>query len=314
LGRCSVLAIFALLVVLSLSACSVQTVGEAGEGIDVRVVATEDFGARALLNEEIRVPSGTSAMEALLRIAEVETRYGGGFVNAINGVRSQFPTKDDWFIYVNGISINKGAGEYTLRDGDVVQFDLHDWHFRMFIPAIIGGFPASLLRGYEGQVRPTVIVYGEGLRDSAERLRNGLGELGLTEVSIQSVDNLSKSDKQRSNLAVIATEECSLVSELNRAWDRLGFFVHIEDGIMAVYDSTGESITEYEAGSGVIQSTQSPWNPKGIGVCENVVWMISGTDEAGVRSAVDALIDQHESFQFAFAAVIAEGQAIRVPQ
>ncbi|GAI85551.1 unnamed protein product, partial [marine sediment metagenome] len=36
----------------------------------------------------------------------------------------------------------------------------------------------------------------------------------------------------------------------------------------------------------LIQATQNPWNPKGIGACENVVWLVSGTDEAGVKDAI----------------------------
>ena len=84
-------------------------------------------------------------------------------------------------------------------------------------------------------------------------------------------------------------------------------------GMMAVYDPRGNRTREYGTGSGVVQATQSPWNPKGIGVCENVVWMISGPDKAGARSAVEALISQYGGFQYAFAAVVADGEVIRVP-
>lgn len=313
MGRINALALLALLVVISTYGCATQTSGEAGTDIGVRVVATEDFGAELLLDEAVRVPTGTSAMQALKQVANVETRYGGRFVNGINGLRSEFPAKDDWFIYINGISINKGAPDYSLRDGDIVHFDLHDWRFRMFIPAIIGDFPGSLLHGYEGKVRPTVIVYDDGLEQSARDLETSFRELGLPEVSTQSAGELAKSDKQRSNLVLIGTMDSSLMSELNRAWDRLGFFVHFGDSTMAVFDSKGELTAEYGAGSGVIQATQSPWNPKGIGVCENVVWMISGTDKAGARSAVDALINQHDKFLYAFAAVVDGGEVITVP-
>ncbi|MEE8373471.1 MAG: DUF4430 domain-containing protein [Dehalococcoidia bacterium] len=312
--RVSALALLVLLVVISPYSCATQTSGEAGTDIGVRVVATGDFGAELLLDEAVRVSPGTSAMQALKQVADVETRYGGRFVNGINGLRSQFPAKDDWFIYINGISINKGAPDYSLRDGDIVHFDLHDWHFRMFIPAIIGDFPGSLLHGYEGKVRPTVIVYDDGLEQSARDLETSFRELGLTEVSTRSAGELAESDKQRSNLMLIGTMDSVLMSELNRAWDRLGFFVHFGDSTMTVFDSKGELTAEYGAGSGVIQATQSPWNPKGIGVCENVVWMISGTDRAGARSAVDALINQYDKFLYAFAAVIDGGDVVTVPQ
>ena len=42
--------------------------------------------------------------------------------------------------------------------------------------------------------------------------------------------------------------------------------------------------------------------------------MVSGTDEAGVRSAVDALINRHDEFRYAFAIVVANGEIIKVPR
>ena len=52
-------------------------------------------------------------MRFLQRKADVETRYGGRFVNAIEGVRSQTDggARRDWFYFVNGIEADKGAAE-----------------------------------------------------------------------------------------------------------------------------------------------------------------------------------------------------------
>jgi hypothetical protein len=84
--------------------------------------------------------------------------------------------------------------------------------------------------------------------------------------------------------------------------------------MLNVFDSRGEPAAEYGAGAGVIQATQSPWNPKGIGVCENTVWTISGTDMAGVKAAVNTLLSRDTDFKHACAVVIAAGEVIRVPQ
>lgn len=297
--------------VVALSACSP---GGTGTDITVRVVVTQNFGRDLMLEETIRIPSGTSALEALQQVADVETAYGGGFVNAINEVRSQYPAQEDWFFYVNGISTNKGAADYILEDGDIQHWDFHDWSFRIFIPAMIGDFPQPFLHGYEGQVHPTVIVYADGLREEAEALERGLAELGVEDVSVKHTGELTDGDKQRSNLIILGTRDSDPVSEINTAWDSLGFFVQFEGDTMIVHDSKGEVEAEYGAGCGVVQATQSPWNPKGIGACENVVWTVSGTDEAGVKSAVDALINRHDQFQYAFAVVITNGEIIRVPQ
>ena len=297
--------------VVALSACSP---GGTGTDITVRVVVTQNFGRDLMLDETIEVPTGASALEALQQVADVETAYGGGFVNTINGVRSQYPAQEDWLFYINGISTNKGAAGYILEDGDIQHWDFHDWSFRMFIPAIIGDFPQPFLHGYGGQVRPTVIVYADGLREEAEALERGLAELGVENVSLKHTGELTDDDKQHSNLILLGTKDSDLVSEMNQAWDKLGFFVHFEDGVMVVHNSRGEVEAEYGAGCGLIQATQSLWNPKGVGACENVVWMASGMDADGVKSAVDALINRHDQFQYAYAIVIANGEIIRVPQ
>ena len=300
-----------LLFALVLGGCSTQPLGGTGEDITVRVVATQNFGQELMFDETLEVPPGTSAMAALKQVAEVETAYGGGFVNAIDGVRSG---KGDWFIYANGILTNVGALDYALRDGDIEHWDLHEWGFRMFIPAIIGDFPEPLLHGYQGEDYPTVIAYADGLREDAESLEIRLAELGVEDVSIQNTSELTEADKQRSNVILIGTMDCELVSELNRAWDRLGFFVHFEDGMMVVHNAKGEAEAEYGADCGLIQATQSPWNPKGVGACQNVVWMVSGTDEAGVKSALDAMINRHDEFQYAYAIVVTGGKIVKVPQ
>jgi hypothetical protein len=45
-----------------------------------------------------------------------------------------------------------------------------------------------------------------------------------------------------------------------------------------------------------------------------VVWLVSGTDEAGLRNALDALLDHHDEFQYGCAVVVAGGKIIKVPQ
>ncbi|MGB2884503.1 MAG: DUF4430 domain-containing protein, partial [Dehalococcoidia bacterium] len=298
-GRLLISAILFLLCALALGGCSAGTPGETGADITVRVVATRDFSQEIMFDEALGVPPGTSAMAALKQVAEVETAYGGGFVSAINGVGSEHGR--DWFIFVNGMAANAGALDYTLHDGDIQHWDFHDWSFRMAIPASIGDFPDPLVHGYQGEVSPTVIAYEEGLEDSAQALQTSLKGLGVASVSTENVSGLTESDKRHSNLILIGTMDCDLVAELNQVWDRLGFFVHFEDGVMVSYDSEGEVTVEYGSGCGVIQASQSPWNPNGIGVCENVVWMVSGTDKAGVESAVDALTNRHDEFKYAYA-------------
>lgn len=308
--------ISAVLALAVLTGCATELTAGSKEEITTRIVVTQDFGREPMLDETIEVPSGTSAMQAIKEVAAVETAYGGGFVKAIDGTRSEFEggTKYDWLFYINGISSNKGAGGYTLHNGDVQHWDLHDWSFRTFIPAIVGSFPEPFLNGFGGQKRQTVVLYSDPYAEDAEALRDKLTSLGVKDVSDCNASTLSEHDKQNSNLILVGTMEDELVSELNVVWDRLGFFLHFEDSATVSYAANGEPAAVYGAGCGLVQATQNPWNPKGTGACENVVWMVSGTDAAGVKGAVDALVNRTDEIEHAFAVVTANGDIIKVPQ
>jgi hypothetical protein len=306
-----------LLVTATLCACSAQPSEKGADVITVRVVATRNFGQELMFDEMLEVLPDASAMSALMKVAEVETTYGGGFVNAINDVRSGYTgkekTKTDWFIYVNGIRSNTGALDYKLRDGDTQHWDFHNWSFHHFIPAIMGDFPEPFRHGYGGNIRSTIIAYADSLKEDAENLERRLTQLGVSNVSAKRTDELSENEKESSNLILLGTMDNAFISELNQNWKRLGFFTYFENGNLVVLDAEGEVAAKYSSGAGLIQATQNPWNPNGIGACENVLWMVSGTDEAGVKDALDALVNHHIELQYACAAIVVNGEIIKVP-
>ena len=77
---------------------------------------TRDRGAEVLV--ETTVPSGVTAMQALRTEADVDTGYGGRFVDSIEGVAGDADEQRDWFYFVNGIEADRGAAEYRLRPGE----------------------------------------------------------------------------------------------------------------------------------------------------------------------------------------------------
>ena len=81
---------------------------------------------------------------------------------------------------------------------------------------------------------------------------------------------------------------------------------------MIILDTDGEVARNCTSG-GVIQATQSPWNPKGSRACENVVWMMAGVDEEGVKSVVKLLTENYDALQYAFAVAVVDDQVCRVP-
>ena len=300
------------LLTIALCGCQPQPTDE----IAVKVIVTQNFGNELMLDEPVVVSTGTSALGALEEVVMVETKYGGGFIAAINGIRSQYSAgtkaKNDWFFYVNGMSANVGAREYKLHDGDIEHWDFHDWSFQAFIPATIGDFPQPFLGGYKGKPSPTIIVYDENFQVPSLDLMSKLTKLGVENIRAQVPTELSSQAKGHSNLILLGTEDFGLISELNEN-RKLGFYIHFEEGKAVVYDSQGNK-TQYESDCGIIQATQNPWNPKGIGVCENVVWMISGANESQVQNAINALAKHHEEFRYACAAVVTGEEVIKVPE
>ena len=118
---------------------------------------TRDEGKTVLLVRH--VPAGETAMQALDRSVKLDTRYGGRFVQAINGLAGSVSSRHDWFYFVNGIEATRGAVDYRLHDGDIEWWDYRDWgRVGQSVAVVVGAFPEPFLHGYGGKVRPAVVV------------------------------------------------------------------------------------------------------------------------------------------------------------
>jgi hypothetical protein len=116
---------------------------------------TRDRGAEVVLTTS--VPAELSAMEALRRKADVETRYGGRFVHSIEDIEGGVAEGRDWFFYVNGYEADLSATDYTLHDGDVLWWDFRSWEQQLRVPVVVGAFPEPFVHGFGGKRRPAVV-------------------------------------------------------------------------------------------------------------------------------------------------------------
>jgi hypothetical protein len=160
-----------LLVVLALAGCGAE--GPRADDGTARLWVTRDRGASALL--DVEVPAGQSLLRALRSEAEVETRYGGGFVQSIDGIDGSARHHRDWFWFVNGLAGDRSAASYRLRDGDVAWWDYRDWsHDADTLEVVAGAFPEPFLHGYDGSVRPTAVRFAPAVEAPAARLAGAL--------------------------------------------------------------------------------------------------------------------------------------------
>ena len=120
-------------------------------------------------------------MRVLDRNAEITTRYGGGFVQSIDGLEAEerVGRSSDWFFYVNGVESPVGAADYPLHGGEAIWWDYRDWSAAMRVPAVVGSWPQPFLGGYDGKRHPVAVEClggGRGLRARcAQRLGTAAG-------------------------------------------------------------------------------------------------------------------------------------------
>jgi Domain of unknown function (DUF4430) len=144
-----------------------------GEHGRATVWITRDRGAAVL---KVRhVPAGLTAMQGLERVANVSTRYGGRYVEAIDGIRGSLAAQHDWFYFVNGYEADRSAAEYRLHRGDVEWWDFRGWRHAIHVPVVVGAFPEPFLHGWDGHTRPAVVEYDNSTRDEAARIARRLG-------------------------------------------------------------------------------------------------------------------------------------------
>jgi hypothetical protein len=128
------------------------------------ISVTRDFGTRRLLDRT--VAPGQSVMIALRGIARIDTRYGGRFVQSIDGISGSLRRAKDWTYFVNGLESRVGASDVTLHAGDRVWWDFHAWADLPTVPVVVGSFPEPFVHG-TGRPQRQVQVRGSGaLRDA----------------------------------------------------------------------------------------------------------------------------------------------------
>ncbi|MBD0348504.1 MAG: DUF4430 domain-containing protein [Thermoleophilia bacterium] len=151
----------ALLVCLVVAGCG----GDAEQRGTAELWITRDRGSEVL--RTATTAAGISAMEALDRVAEVETRYGGRYVQGIDGLEGSLTGRRDWFYFVNGYEGDRSAADYQLHDGDVLWFDYRRWERPGEARLVVGAFPEPFLHGYAGRRRHAAVRFLPGLEQTA---------------------------------------------------------------------------------------------------------------------------------------------------
>lgn len=283
----------------------------------LNLIVTKDFGHNKMFSNNVGLVKDEVGMEVLFRNLDIQTAYGGGFVNTINGLESKFTffsgsdrRKEDWFYWVNGILAPIGVAEYKPIDGDTIWWDYHEWATTMFIPAVIGSYPQPFKSGFGGKNPGTVVMYTENFKKDAEILKKSLLDKGVKSIDVvpYNATSIEKPDKYH---ILIGTwkglvKDSKRLKDMNWKNKQEGVYVEFKDGKLNALDNTGKTIKSFNKG-GAIYATSA-----GMGSTVPV-WLVTGNNEQGVKDALNILVNKPDSIKSYFGAVIAEENITSVP-
>lgn len=172
------MALAALVAAIAAAGCGVGPGREVG-GVELTV--TRDYGASPSRSERVSdVRESDTVLRVLDRSADLTTRYGGKFVQSIDGVDggSVEGRPYDWFFYVNGVESEVGAADYALDRGDRVWWDYRDWGAAMRIPAVVGSWPEPFAHGYDQGERTATLTCDRETPAACEAARVRLEGVG----------------------------------------------------------------------------------------------------------------------------------------
>jgi hypothetical protein len=176
-GRTGLAGAAAVIALVLLTGCGQERAGSGSATLWV----TRDRGATVLLVTGI--PAGLTAMQALDRELDVDTAYGGRFVESIDDIEGDVSKQRDWFWFLNGIESDVSAADYKLRPGDVEWWDFRSWREEMREPVVVGAFPEPFLHGYGGPPREAAVRYEPGLEQGARAIGRLLRAASVAPVS-----------------------------------------------------------------------------------------------------------------------------------
>jgi hypothetical protein len=264
---------------LAAAGCGLGPGDEVGS---VDLTVTRDYGVVPMLHRQVEdVTESDTVMRALERNADVSTRYGGGFVQSVDGLEAEESVDRslDWFFYVDGVESTVGAADYSLHGGESIWWDYRDWGAAMRVPAVVGAWPQPFLGGYEGKAHPVVVECMSGGAACGE-VDERLEDAGVT-VSARPPDD---------SIRVLVgpwsrVRTDSAAGQIERGPQASGVFAdfHPSGGGYRLIglDESGDEAVELGPDAGLVAATRRFDDPP--------VWVVTGGTEPAVLAAARLL-------------------------
>lgn len=290
------------------------------KGAGVRVLITEDQGARTVLDQRaVQASDDEPALDVLQRAAKVEAD-ARGTVRSIDGRRATGERR--WTLWLNGSPMRSGALKTTGEDVNLQKLPVLDtvrttkvsegdtlWLDLAASPVVargvVGTFPEPFLHGQEGKRWPVRVECGQQRGKACRIVRDALVRYGIPAVS-----NLVRTsyNPESARIAVgtwAQLREDPSIGLAERGARTTGIsIVPARDGrSIGLADAQGRTVRTVGAGAGAIFATR--WRD------EPPSWAVTGTDEAGVLRAAGAL--DETILQKRIAVAVLGGDVVGVP-
>jgi hypothetical protein len=264
--------------------------GPSSEGTATLTV-TRDYGSKTLVDEAETDPhSSETVIRFLDREADITTRYGGGFVQSIDGLAGaeRAGRRYDWFFYVNGIESPVGSAEVHVHGGDRIWWDYRDWTSAMQVPAVVGSWPEPFTQAAaSGDRRPVVVdcLAGGSACDTAARRLAGAG----VDASVEQGEGGRSQETTRPRLLVGPWSQVGddpAVDELRGGPAATGVFASFKGPSGGAYhlialDSSATPVKDLGPDAGLVAALRSGDDPP--------TWLVTGSTGPAVRRAASSL-------------------------
>jgi Domain of unknown function (DUF4430) len=310
LGRTAVAAA-TLFAVVATAGCGLGP-GQSSSGTATLKV-TSGYGSQPIISRSETDPNAAETVLRFLdRSTEITTRYGGGFVQSIDGLAGTTTggRRLDWFFFVNGIESSLGAAEVPVNGGDRIWWDYRDWTDVLRAPAVVGSWPEPFAQTSAGSAAVPVEVVCFTSKAPCEEAASRLADAG---VDADVVDASAAVDGKAIRLLVgpwarVRTD--AVAAQIEDGPATSGVFARFEHegsawSLVALDETTEPVPTPEPTAGGLVAALRLGNGP--------ATWVVTGAGKAGVEAAIGALDEDHLTNRYAVV-VRDDGTAIGLPE
>jgi hypothetical protein len=276
---------------------------------------TKDFG-RTVLGGEDAAPleSHPNALRLLRGYEDFQFESGPTARNwtvmeSIDGHRTDpYPGETTWVYIVNGVRAEEFPADYKLHPGDVVQWDLRWWRADQDAPATVGAFPQTFTNGILGKRMPVTVECEEDGSSPCRRVKRLLDDAGVQ--TDGSAPPGGTPEYPYPTHARVLVGRWSHFRNDDSA-DRLGMRI-FNSGVFARFSPRGDSLSLLDADGHRVRSSGAETGLVAAMVnADELLWTVTGVDDAGVERAAAAL--DRPGLRNAYAVAVTEDGIEKLP-